>query len=195
MLFFQVAWMYITFVLFACSIYVTAYAFYKLIKLAKMRARRNRIREMMRRLANPGIRFHVKSAGDVLGLCTTKAVDEAFAEYEENLRKGKVHDWDRVVLFPKPMFTFAKDIGSHRPVHTGLWSDLDSLKIELIEKITGLSTEGLNEKEISMIADEVLIRDSRLFVPYANDVAKAEVQNKYYGMPTMAMAREAVLNS
>lgn len=154
------------------------------------RIKRRKIRHMTEALKAVGVRFRVNTDSNVTAICTGEDFQDTLFVYMTNVDKEIIKRWEKVVLKVVPTFTFAGDDGSLRPVHTGSRQDLVEIGKMLVEKVTSMSTEGLDPKELGELVSIIAVKDSRLFVPYAGKVSDPEADYKLYGQFTLDDAKE-----
>ena len=149
---------------------------------------RKELRVMRDRLKAFGAWIRYRTVGDIIGVASDFEFQQELA-----LNTKKIDPWDKVVLMFKPTFTFAKRESVMRPIHTGLREDLDEIIRTRVREITGYGDEGLSGGEWYELLEIIMIKDERLFVPYAGTDAEGKWQFKIFGQKTLAEARELLL--
>lgn len=122
-------------------------------------------------------RFRYKSNidHDITGICRGVDFDLALRLYYDDVKEGKLNPWDKVVCKVVPTLTFAGSSETFRPIHTGIRSKSRGIFEEAIEIVTEESLEGLDREDIECLISIIVIRDTRLFVPYSG---KSEMTGK-----------------
>lgn len=187
--FFQFEEFFVLQVLFLFSIYVCYRGFRWMSRSLDLWLRRNRIKYMISILRKHGPMFRYNIDRKVLGLCSEKGFKDAEREF---LKKPDSH-FEKMLLKVNPTLTFSMDLGSHRQVHTGYQYQLEDIMHQLIVRLTHKSTRGLNPKELEELYAVIMIKDSRLFVPYTGTASEAKEQSSLCGQPTISFAQAMML--
>lgn len=152
---------------------------------------RRRGSKMVKLAKSSSLRFRFNLQGDIVAVCTEKAFEEALVEHANKVEQGEVKQWSRVICFAKPTFTFAGNEEIRRPIHTGDRNDLDTIVMNIVERVTGIKKKDVDPRDYDSAFRSIFIRDRRLFVPYNNiNVKTMEEQFAFYGKTTIDQARQ-----
>jgi hypothetical protein len=159
------------------------------IEKYKLRKRGKKMIEAAKRFNG---RFRCNWDHDVWALCTASVFQKAIEDHMLKVEQGTAKEWDKVVCYAKPLFTFACSEQTLRPIHTGRRSDIFPLIEGMMKKITGISKAVVSPEDYEKAVKMIFVRDSRLFVPYAGAPSDGEKQFAFYGKTTMAQAFQAL---
>ena len=174
-------------------IMVGGLALSEVVKAVGKSQRNKRGVKMIEAAKRLGCRFCCNWDHDVLAMCTWRVFQEGLAEHNRKVNVGEAKEWDKVVCYAKPVFTFAGSEQTLRPAHTGLKSELDSVADMMMKSITGgISKSDVSLNDYDKAMGMIFVRDSRLFVPYAGSPSDGEKQFAFYGKTTMAQAHQAL---
>jgi len=137
--------------------------------------------------------FVVNIDHDILGVCTSAAFMKGLNEHNRKVNSGEVKEWEKVVVYALPLLTFAGNVQTQRPVHTGIRKDLELIVRPMIMALTGVDPDEVSKEDFDKVMSIIFERDSRLFVPYAGGLSDGEKQFAFYGKITIEEAI-AVLN-
>lgn len=155
--------------------------------------RKKLLSEAIQKLKDSGIVFYWNQEHSVTAVCTWLSFHSALVEHEEKIRNGEAQEWDKVVLYAKPTYTFASNPQTRRPIHTGILEDFEKIVEEIVESVTSLKHENFSYCQYKKLAQTITKKDTRLFVPYCGKVAGREWQFLTYGRVTLDHAREVLL--
>lgn len=171
-------------------ILVGTWALQELIEFLDQTERKKRIDKIAGLLKDSGVRFYYNVSNDIVAVCTESSFQAGLAEHTKQVKDGKQKLWDKVVCTAKPTFTFAGSEQTLRPIHTGLRDDLDEIMGKIVIKIVGGAERyTLDRDDFEKVLKSILIKDSRLFVPYSGSVPSAEEQFNIYGSTTLKEAQ------
>lgn len=127
-----------------------------------------------------GVRLVYNIDHDVVAVCSKSAFDDGLSVHHEKVESGQIKPWEPVVCYANPTFTFAGSKQTFRPIHTGLMCDLKGHWMALILKdATGVSRDQVSRKDFDAAIEQIMPRDTRLFVPYSGNAN--EKQFAFYG--------------
>lgn len=172
---------------------VVGYASAKIIPIIGRAERKKHIEKITGLLKASGVRFYYNVSNDIIAVCTESSFQAGVAQHAQQVKEGKQNLWDKVVCTAKPTFTFAGSEQTLRPIHTGLRDDLEKMMDQIVVKIVGAGERyTLDQHDFEKVLKAILIKDSRLFVPYSGVVPSAVEQFKIYGSTTLEEARQYI---
>jgi hypothetical protein len=179
--------------LFSISIVVPVFVVYILIK-NKPKRRERLIEGLVLQVKSSGVRFYGNIVNDIFGVCRADSHWQAEKTHSFLVEKGKLNGWDRVVIQAFPTFTFAGSVQTKRPIHTGLVTDLEDIVNGILVKMTGYGRHNLSEKEFQRVMRAMLIRDSRIYVPFSDNGSNGQADLDKYGKTSLEDARRTIHN-
>ncbi len=130
---------------------------------------------VIRHIQRVGNLFHTNTKNGVTAVCPMGAVDAAWAVYQKKVLEGVIPASEKVLLFAHPTFTFVVSELERRPIHTGIIEpDLFTLLRNIFKKLFGSSLNfdpqsQSDQPYIDQIGKILFKRDSRIYVPFAED--------------------------
>ncbi len=163
---------------------------YRFYKESKSLAQTEKIIQLLEK-SSPRLCYN--KINDVVAVCTAYSRHQALDDHMQKIKNGEYNDWDKVVLYARPIFTFACSEQAQRPIHTGRIQDFEKIIDEIIHKVTGSKRKDLTDGERQDIVRTILVRDSRIFVPYSGNSVGGDKQLALFGKTTLEQA-EVELN-
>lgn len=154
----------------------------------KQGLRKNLGEQMIKKAKNYRRRFVLNIDHDITAICTLAVFTKGLYAHNQKVESGEMKEWEKVVVYAKPSFTFAGSEQTRRPVHTGTRTDLELIAGSIIMVLTGVDPDTVSRKDYEKALQIIFERDSRLFVPYAGSPSDGEKQFAFYGKTTIEQA-------
>jgi len=153
------------------------------------RARRKNLGEQMIKMAeNYRRQFVSNSDHDIINICTSATFTKGLYAHNQKVKSGEIKEWEKVVVYARPSFTFAGSEQTRRPIHTGVRADLELIAKPIIMALTSVDPDKVSSRDYKKALQIIFERDSRLFVPYAGSPSDGERQFAYYGKTDIEQA-------
>lgn len=175
-------------VLFVVIILMVVWSVMGVVTVSKRARRKNLGEQMIKMAKNHRRRFVLNIDHDITAVCTSSAFTKGLYVHHQMVKNGKIKEWEKVVVYAGPTFTFAGSEQTRRPIHTGARADLESIVGPIVMALTGVDPDMVSSRDYEKALQIIFERDSRLFVPYAGSPSDGEKQFALYGKTTIEQA-------
>lgn len=164
------------------------YLWLRINPIIKRSRQRNLVGQMIVAAENFRRRFVMNIDHDIIAVCTSAAFTKGLHEHTQRVKNGEAKEWEKVVVYAKPTFTFAESEQTRRPIHTGVREQLELIVRPMFLTLTGFDPDEVSKKDFEKALSIIFERDSRLFVPFAGSPSEGEKQFALYGKTTIEQA-------
>jgi hypothetical protein len=146
--------------------------------------------KMLERLKHLDGILCINTHEDVIAVCTREDFENGIAEHNRKIAKGELKEWEKVLSYARPTFTFAKNRTVLRSTHTGMSEDIEKILEEIIKIVTGFGKDDVPNDSFEEAVKIIAHKDESLFVPYSGSVLNPQNQLERYGKTTLEEVRE-----
>lgn len=169
----------------------------------EFKMKNNRVRTADELLAYAGLivpQLIANMRDDVMAICSKESFDVAIQKHMDSVKAGNRRKYDKVIAYVlEGTCTFAGTVQTQRPIHIGIQKNLDALLSAVL-----IDPHGFNMEEICLVLkdrhlrqqifEELYVRDSRLYVPFAGEYSK-EWDMYVNNCPSSLVEAEGIIRS